>query len=1010
MRHCLITIIVFLAFMLPAPGRGAAKGPLRVACIGDSITYGMKLEDRENDSYPSQLQRLLGDSYLVGNFGKSGATLLRHGHRPYFEQDEYRQAMDFAADIYVIHLGINDTDPRDWPHFSREFVGDYLALVDSLKSRSPKARFLIARLTPIADTHPRFFTGTKQYHTQIQKAIEEVARSSGAQLFDFYEPLYHYPWMLPDAVHPNAEGAAMLARAAYSAITGCYGGIQLPAWYSDNMVLPRDKVFAIRGIANAGEKVTVQIGGKNYKAVTGLDGKWEVEVGPFPAALSAALTVKAKSGTRSFANVAFGDIWLLSGQSNMEFELRQSATAEDAKSASDSGLRLLVIKCRWRTGNIAWSASAVDSVQHLEYFKPALWKECSSEAASRFSAIGYYFGKTLRDSLRVPIGLICNAVGGSTAESWVDREVLETAYPQILADWLSNPRIMSWSRERARKNLSLGKGTRHPYEPCYLWESAILPLKDCPITGVLWYQGESNAEDIASHEKLFPLLVDSWRGVFGNVPFYYAQLSSMNRASWPAFRESQARLQYCRPGLGMVVTKDLGEWDEVHYRQKKQVGERFASLALSKHYGHDHSFGQNFEDSTLRLDYVFCGDASHQAIYWRQAFKTGPWAGRRNNMSDPLLKGNGQVRVLDPLTGECLYANSFSTLFQEWTVTEEATRVQKTFEGSFQVPFPKRAVDIEISLLDIHGEVKGYIRHGINPADILIRPIGGSPYEMRTVHGGGILSETIDIAIVSEGYAETDKDKFFHDAQRAVDALFSHEPFASQMERFSVRAVFAPSLDSGVSVPHDGIWRSTTLSSHFDTFYSDRYLTTSSIWELSNLIGTVPYEHVIVLANTAKYGGGGIYNSITIMNSDHPTFVPVLVHEFGHAFGGLGDEYFYDDQFESQYPPDTEPWEPNLTTLHDFSSKWADMLPEGTPVPTPEDELEKQDVRHVWNTFSQQQKAVLNMKVGVYEGGGYSSRGVYRPVQECRMKINECESFCPVCTRAIVRMINYYTK
>ena len=170
----------------------------------------------------------------------------------------------------------------------------------------------------------------------------------------------------------------------------------------------------------------------------------------------------------------------------------------------------------------------------------------------------------------------------------------------------------------------------------------------------------------------------------------------------------------------------------------------------------------------------------------------------------------------------------------------------------------------------------------------------------------------------------------------------------------------------------------------------------------------MPFEHVIVLVNTPVYGGGGIYNSLTIMGSDHPTFDVVIVHEFGHAFGGLADEYFYLTEESEQYPLDVEPWEPNITTLVDFSRKWEDMLPAGVPVPTPLDSLERQDVRRIWKDLKPEQKAVLNRGVGVYEGAGYRSKGVYRPVQECRMKINECEEFCPVCCRAIERMIDYY--
>ena len=421
-------------------------------------------------------------------------------------------------------------------------------------------------------------------------------------------------------------------------------------------------------------------------------------------------------------------------------------------------------------------------------------------------------------------------------------------------------------------------------------------------------------------------------------------------------------------------------------------------------------FEADFENATLRLDYVFCGDIGHQAIYFQQACRTSAWAGRRHNLSEPLLEGNGQIRVLDPETGETLYANSFSTLFQEWQVTEEATRVQKAFENCFQVPFPKRPVDVEVFLVDTHRKVTSRLRHRIDPADILIRKVVDNGFSSSVVWQGGPLEETIDIVVVSEGYAEAEKAKFYLDASRVAQALFRHEPFASLRDKFTVRAVFAPSQASGVSVPRMGRWLDTPMDSHFDTFYSDRYLTTSAQQKVYDVIGTVPFEHIVVLVNTAIYGGGGIYNSLTIMNSDHPTFNAVMVHEFGHAFGGLADEYAYGDQVETLYPADTEPWEPNITTLHDFASKWADLLPQGTAIPTPLDDLDKQDVRRIWHTFTPAQKEMLNLKLGVYEGAGYQTQGVYRPVQECRMRINECEEFCPVCARAIIRMVEYYTR
>ena len=197
-----------LLFLIAAAASGSK--PVRVACIGDSITYGYGLSDRENECYPSQLQKMLGSGWMVGNFGKNGATLLRHGHRPYLNQDEFREALEFKADVYVIHLGVNDTDPRNWPNYRDEFVGDYLALMDTLRSVSPKAKFYIAAITPIGDRHPRFQSGTKEWQDEIRKAIATVADISGAYLLDFHTPLYPYPQHIPDAIHPDAYGAGLL--------------------------------------------------------------------------------------------------------------------------------------------------------------------------------------------------------------------------------------------------------------------------------------------------------------------------------------------------------------------------------------------------------------------------------------------------------------------------------------------------------------------------------------------------------------------------------------------------------------------------------------------------------------------------------------------------------------------------------------------------------------------------------------------------------------------------------
>ena len=447
-------------------------------------------------------------------------------------------------------------------------------------------------------------------------------------------------------------------------------------------------------------------------------------------------------------------------------------------------------------------------------------------------------------------------------------------------------------------------------------------------------------------------------------------------------------------------------------------------------------FDDFFELRTLRLDYIFAGNHDAQQIYLEKMYVTPQWAGRKSRLADVPLKGNGQIQLKDHASGTVLFVHTFSTLFQEWLATEEATKVSKAFATSYNVPMPKHPVDITVSLTDFHGKVVTSLTHTVDPADILIRPLGdnGIPFyyiwkgktlpQIKRVadepghrdymptesplDGQPDITECIDLAIVAEGYTHAQMGKFYSDCQRVVDALFAHEPFTSLKERFNVVAVAAESLTSGPSVPHLGRWSTTPVGTHYDTFYTDRYLMTQDIHRLYDLLSGVPFEHVIVLVNSDTYGGGGIYNQLTVTTSDHPTFHQVLVHEFGHAYAGLGDEYFYDDAYETMYPADTEPWEPNLTTLVDFQSKWADMLPKGTPIPTPVDP-KVPNYRKITNEKEQRLLDAATQRVGVFEGGGYQSKGVYRPAQECRMKINEVTNFCPVCSRAIQRITDFYT-
>lgn len=403
-------------------------------------------------------------------------------------------------------------------------------------------------------------------------------------------------------------------------------------------------------------------------------------------------------------------------------------------------------------------------------------------------------------------------------------------------------------------------------------------------------------------------------------------------------------------------------------------------------------FTDFFQDKTLRIDYFFTGDAKHQAIYLDELSRLPSWAGRRHHLSELPLEGNGQIIMTDLETGKCIYKTSFSSLFQEWLSTDEAQKTAKGFENTFLVPYPQRPAEIEIILFSPSRKVIANLKHTVRPDDILIHERGTShvtPH--KYIQKSGNETDCIDVAIMAEGYTATEMELFYKDAGKACESLFFYEPFKSMRHKFNIIAVASLSEDSGVSVPRKNDWKHTAFGSHFDTFYSDRYLTTCRVKSIHNALAGIPYEHIIIIANTAEYGGGGIYNSYTLTAAHHPTFKPVVVHEFGHSFAGLGDEYFYeDDVMTDTYPLNVEPWEPNITTRTDFSSKWEDMLPAATPVPTP-------------------QQANGKYPIGVYEGGGYSAKGIYRPSFDCRMRTNEYPEFCPVCQRAIRRIIEFYT-
>lgn len=416
----------------------------------------------------------------------------------------------------------------------------------------------------------------------------------------------------------------------------------------------------------------------------------------------------------------------------------------------------------------------------------------------------------------------------------------------------------------------------------------------------------------------------------------------------------------------------------------------FCVLSLTSAYSQN--FNKYFTNQTLRIDYIFAGDSKSQTIVRDGLMKTEGWAGRRTKLNQTPLAGDGRlvVRLLNDTA--TIYTTSFSSLFQEWLVTEEALENSRAFENTFLIPYPKQPVEVEVILFDTHRKHLARAIHKVFPDDILIKEHKADKMNPhRYLLKNGTPEEMIDVAILAEGYKEEEMNIFYRDASTAVNSIFTHEPFASMKNRFNVVAVASPSADSGVSIPHKSEWKETAFGSHFDTFYSERYLTTNRVKRIHDALSGIPYEHIIILANTEQYGGGGIYNAFTLTTAHHPLFQPVVVHEFGHSFAGLADEYFYDDEpRDDTYNLRVEPWEPNITTLAAFELKWKDMLLPHTPIPTSVSERTK-------------------YPVGVFEGAGYHSKGIYRGAYDCRMRTNGYPDFCPVCRHAIERVILFYT-
>ena len=400
-------------------------------------------------------------------------------------------------------------------------------------------------------------------------------------------------------------------------------------------------------------------------------------------------------------------------------------------------------------------------------------------------------------------------------------------------------------------------------------------------------------------------------------------------------------------------------------------------------------YDKYFTDNQLRIDYYLFGNSDTVMYAIDKLVKEPKWGGPRAHLIDDMNYGNYYIKVTLHDSDIVLYSHGYCLLFGEWQTTNDAYIITKGFHESVIIPFPKEIIDVTFFARNKKLEYIEKMKVTIDPKYYFIKSTPKLHYEINNIYGDYPVDKAVDIVLLPDGYTEDEMDKFLKDCQFFVNSLFSFEPYNRYKDRFNIRAILIPSQESDITMPGDGIYRYTALSCGFWTLGSERYCMTLDNATIKTLAGQVPYDQIYILANSQKYGGGGVFNSFCVSTTGNSYSAEIIIHEFGHGFAGLADEYAYEGT--DNYSVDVEPWEPNITTLVDFDSKWKDMIGKKTPVPTP---VEKK----------------YENTVGVYEGAGYQNHDIYRPKIDCLMNTFNGKKFCPVCEKAIERMIKHYTE
>ena len=468
------------------------------------------------------------------------------------------------------------------------------------------------------------------------------------------------------------------------------------------------------------------------------------------------------------------------------------------------------------------------------------------------------------------------------------------------------------------------------------------------------------------------------------------------------------------------------------------------------------TFDDYFLDKTMRIDYYHIGDAREEFVTVDQIYQQGIWAGNPEKLIDPFNNGKYEIKVYDVASNRLIYSRGFASYFGEYTTTNPALDgIKRTYHESALIPYPQNSILFVMEKRNQENILQPLFQYRIDPNDYHIIKLDKNPVDkIYEALNNGNPHEKVDLAWIAEGYTAKEFDKFKKDVDRFMKALFEVEPFKKLKKEFNIYGVFRPSVESGVDQPREDIYKNTVVNSSFNALDLDRYLLTEDNKSLRDIAASVPHDGVVIMVNSERYGGGGIYNFYAVSTVDNEWSENVFTHEFGHSFGGLADEYYSSQvAYNDFYPKGVEPTEPNITALLDPANiKWKDLLSPGIEIPTNwgKDEIEalqaelkanreemqkaiaemkdngdleeaieqkKQEFKNKAEQIDQKideiraKYAYLKDKVGAFEGAGYSSKGLYRPMMNCLMfSTREREfEFCKVCQKAIERVIRFYS-